>query len=119
LDGDAADRDYGDPGAPHRSPEAIDTVGWRERPSWLRGGGEDGTEADVVGPLRRVDLRVRMGADADQRAGPQDGARGRPGQVLLPEVDPVRLGQAGDIGAVIDQEQCPPGAELARLTGHP
>jgi hypothetical protein len=60
-----------------------------------------------------------MGAQPDQRAGPQDGPRGRPGQILLPEVDAVRLGEAGDVGAVIDQQQRPPGAELARLARQP
>src|SRR2546430_15450258 len=75
--------------------------------------------ADVVRALGRIDLRVRMRADADQGLRPEDGARRLQGQVVPSEMDAVRLCAAGTLRAVVDQGERPPGAQLARLPRPP
>ena len=66
-----------------------------------------------------IDLRVRMRADADQGLRPEDGARRLHRQVVLSEMYAVRLCEAGNVRPVVDQEERPSGAQLARLARHP
>lgn len=81
----------------------------------LRGGGETGTDAEVIGPPvdggtgfgdvvgRRADDRGRAGDAADQIER----------QVVGAEMDPAGPGRHGDVGTVVDDDQCIPGAPVA------
>src|SRR5439155_11103097 len=115
VDPDPADGDDGHPGPLDRAAQSLEPLRGRQRRARFRRSGEDRTEADVVRALGRVDLRVRMRADADQGLRPEDGAHRLHGQVVLSEMYAVRLCEAGNVRTVVDQEERPSGAQLARL----
>ena len=74
----------------------------------LGGRREDRADADVVGAGRRggAGLLDVVGRDARSAAGAQDGARGRDRQVVLAEVDAVRVdGASATSGAVVDEQE--------------
>ena len=66
------------------------------------------SHADVVHlrlGARRVDLRGGVGGEADDALGPDELARLRHRHVVLADVDPVGVGLAHEVGAVVEDER--------------
>jgi hypothetical protein len=102
--GDAGD---GDGGEGDGLGDLAGVVGAGENVAGLGGGGEDGTDADVISAVEEglAGLFDAMGADAEEFVGAEEFADVGGGEVGLADVNAVGVGEEGDVGAVVDDAE--------------
>src|SRR5207302_3095572 len=78
-------------------------------------GGEDRAHRHVVGAggYRCPRLLGGVGGDAEEHAGAEERSGDAGGEIVLPEVDTVRLDRDGEVDAVVDDERHPRGRAAA------
>ena len=85
------------------------SVGADELEPRLGGGGVHAAHRHVVGPVgnRLAGLRGVVGGDAEDHRRRQDAARRRRREIVLADVQAVRLHRTGEIGPVVHDEERP------------